>query len=129
MVLISPHPEDGEPWTRAHFRNLFRWACRKAPDEPQVLERELVRVEHQDAARGGLAQEPAQVLELADPGARRWKERAQQLQQERWSFVQKWKLARGRGAGAEDAAVEEEEDDDEDEGEAGADRIDSDDDW
>ena len=59
----------------------------------------------------------------------RWKERAQQLQQERWSFVQKWKVARGRGAGAEDAAVEEEEDDDEDEGEAGSDRIDSDDDW
>ena len=35
VVLISPHPEDGEPWTKAHFRNLFRWACREAPDEPQ----------------------------------------------------------------------------------------------
>ena len=33
VVLISPHPEDGEPWTKAHFRNLFRWAAGHEPAE------------------------------------------------------------------------------------------------
>ena len=33
VVLISPHPEDGEPWTKAHFRNLFRWAAGHKPAE------------------------------------------------------------------------------------------------
>lgn len=33
VVLVSPHIEDGEPYTRAHFRNLFRWAARREPAE------------------------------------------------------------------------------------------------
>lgn len=28
VILVSPHPEDGEPWTKAYFRNLFRWAAK-----------------------------------------------------------------------------------------------------
>ena len=33
VVLLSPHMEDGEPWTKAHFRNLFRWTARQNPGE------------------------------------------------------------------------------------------------
>ena len=33
VVLIPPHPEDGEPWTKGHFRNLFRWAGNRCPGE------------------------------------------------------------------------------------------------
>eukprot|EP00946_MAST-07B_sp_MAST-7B-sp1_P001248 g1248.t1 len=28
VLLVSPHPEDGEPWTKIYFRNLFRWAAK-----------------------------------------------------------------------------------------------------
>ena len=32
VILISPHVEDGEPCTKGHFRNLFRWASKKKYD-------------------------------------------------------------------------------------------------
>ena len=33
VVLISPHPEDGEPCTKGLFRNVFRWAAGNDKEE------------------------------------------------------------------------------------------------
>ena len=45
VVLISPHPEDGEPWTKGHFRNLFRWAGNRCPGE--ILPKKELTLEKQ----------------------------------------------------------------------------------
>jgi gamma-glutamylcyclotransferase (GGCT)/AIG2-like uncharacterized protein YtfP/glutamine amidotransferase-like uncharacterized protein len=50
VVLISPHPEDGEPWTKSHFRNLFRWAAGHDPAE--VLPEKDLTPENQRKVRG-----------------------------------------------------------------------------
>ena len=50
VVLISPHPEDGEPWTKAHFRNLFRWAAGHEPAE--TLDEKKCTSENQKSVRG-----------------------------------------------------------------------------
>ena len=50
VVLISPHLEDGEPWTKAHFRNLFRWAA--GNDAAETLGKEVQTVRNQQKVRG-----------------------------------------------------------------------------
>ena len=50
VVLISPHPEDGEPWTKGHFRNLFRWAGNRCPGE--ILPKKELTLEKQKMVRG-----------------------------------------------------------------------------
>ena len=57
VVLLSPHMEDGEPWTRAHFRNLFRWTARQNPGEdhsPKTFPgfRSCEAADHQRLIRG-----------------------------------------------------------------------------
>ena len=50
VVLVSPHPEDGEPATRPHFRNLFRWAA--SVPAAELLPESAAQLEAQAAARG-----------------------------------------------------------------------------
>ena len=53
VVLISPHPEDGEPWTKAHFRNLFRWAAGHEPAETLDEKNARQRIKNLCEALGG----------------------------------------------------------------------------
>ena len=48
VVLVSPHPEDGEPATRPHFRNLFRWAA--SVPAAELLPESAAQLEAQAAA-------------------------------------------------------------------------------